>query len=201
MFNLKLIPKLTVALIAVSVLVAIGSRVGADIQVLEPLLFSFGLIQAGEWWRIVTPIFVHFGILHIGFNAVMTYSFGAIVEHLKGPVHMLVFTLIAAVLSNGAQALMPALLSGANAAYSYFGGLSGVIYAYFGYIWMHSRFNPTVHIPLNRQAVIIILGWFVLCWVGIIPNIANWAHTGGLLIGIVWGFVSSMLDLRRVRRR
>ncbi len=201
MFDTRMIPKLTVALIVISVAVAFGSRMGADYQLLMPLLFDEAAIRQGQLWRLVTPIFVHFGILHIAFNSVMTYSFGAIVEFLKGPLHMLVFVVVSAVLSNLAQAKMPSLIAGADAGHSIFGGLSGVVYAMFGYIWMQAQFNPTVHIPLNKQAVVIILGWFVLCWVGVIPDIANWAHTGGLLFGILWGLIAARLDIRRVKRR
>lgn len=201
MFDTRMIPKLTVALIAISVIVAFGSKLGNDYRMLAPLLFDEAAIRQGQYWRLLTPIFVHFGILHIGFNSVMTYSFGAIVEFLKGPVHMFVFVIVSGVLSNLAQAIMPALLAGPGVGYSIFGGLSGVVYAMFGYVWMQSQFNPTVHIPLNKQAVLMILGWFVLCWVGIIPGIANWAHTGGLLIGVVWGIIAAQLDVRRVKRR
>lgn len=196
-----MIPKLTVALIVISAIVAFGSKLGSDYQMLAPLLFDEAAIKQGQFWRLLTPIFVHFGILHIGFNTVMTYSFGAIVEFLKGPLHMLAFVIVSGVLSNLAQAVMPNLIAGAGAGYSIFGGLSGVVYAMFGYVWMQSQFNPTVHIPLNKQAVLMILGWFVLCWVGIIPGIANWAHTGGLLIGVIWGLIAARLDVSRVKRR
>lgn len=200
MINLKMIPKLTVTLIAISVVIAFGSRLGADYHLLQPLFFDKESIQQGQLWRLITPIFVHFGILHIVFNSVMTYSFGAIVEFLKGPLHMLLFVLVSAVLSNLAEAVMPGLIS-STTGYSIFGGLSGVVYALFGYIWMQSQFNPTVHIPLNPQAVFIILGWFVLCWLNIIPGIANWAHTGGLVVGVVWGVIAAMLSRRQIQRR
>jgi membrane associated rhomboid family serine protease len=39
------------------------------------------------------------------------------------------------------------------------------------------------------------LGWFVLCWIQVIPNVANWAHTGGLVMGLAAGWVS--IKLRR----
>jgi len=149
----------------------------------------------------VTPIFVHFGIFHIAFNSAIGFCFGAIVEHLKGRLHMLVFTLSSAIVSNLSEALIPSLLTGPATTNTVFGGLSGVVYACFGFSWMQSRYNPTVYIPLKPEVVIIMLGWFVACWVGVMPNVANWAHSGGLVTGIVWGRIICVLDVQRVQRR
>ena len=181
MFDTKALPPLTIGLIAASVLVAFVSELGNDYRPIAPLFFAWPQIQDGEFWRLITPIFIHFGIMHLAFNAIMTYQLGGIVEQHKGVAHMAAFVLTSAMLSNVAQYV--ATGSGG------FGGLSGVLYAMFGYVWMQAQFNRRAYIALDQQFVFIMLGWFVLCWTGLIGNIANWAHTGGLLIGVAWGFL------------
>ena len=68
------IPPLTAILIAISVIVALGSGLGANFEKVEPLLISYyvkqGLpeVMSGEVWRLLTPIFIHFGFVHLAFN-------------------------------------------------------------------------------------------------------------------------------------
>ena len=67
---MKQLPFLTLALIIASVGVALSSSFGADENTLKALFFATpgaaGLeeIEAGQVWRLVTPIFIHFGLLH-----------------------------------------------------------------------------------------------------------------------------------------
>ena len=80
----------------------------------------------------------------------------------------------------------------------YFGGMSGVVYGLLGYCWMQGKFNPAFGAVLNKQTVIMMLGWFVLCWTGLLGPIANWAHTAGLLAGILWGYLEAVLPRNKV---
>ncbi len=178
----------TSVLIGLSVLVALYSRAGGDFESLLPLLISEYLspvlpeVKNGELWRLVTPIFVHFGLMHIVFNSIMMFQFGSIIEPRLGGLNFLVIVLLIAVSSNVGQYLYagPA-----------FGGLSGVVYGLFGYFWMSSRYNPRFGARINPSAVKILLGWFVLCWFnffGLLGDqalIANVAHTVGLVVGML----------------
>jgi GlpG protein len=68
-----------------------------------------------------------------------------------------------------------------------FGGMSGVLYGLFGYIWIRSLCDPSSGLVLSSSTVGMMLVWFFLCLVNVIPNVANWAHGGGLFLGMLWG--------------
>lgn len=145
-------------------------------------------IRAGELWRLVTPIFLHFGIFHLVFNMLWTWELGRLVEIRHGAHSLLGLTAVLAVISNLSQYYT----SGPG-----FGGMSGVVYGYFGYVWIQGQFNPTFGIRLNRSVVYLLLGWFALGWSGVFElfnlRIANVAHTAGLLSGIAVAFLCCAL--------
>lgn len=72
--------------------------------------------------------------------------------------------------------------------------MSGVVYGLLGYIWMQGHFNPKFRVYLKKIIVIFMLIWFALCWTVLEQFVANMAHTVGLLIGIVWGFIGAKIE-------
>lgn len=141
-------------------------------------------VRQGEVWRLVTPIFLHFGIVHLLFNMMWLMDLGRAIEARRGAVFFLVFLLAVAVMSNAGQFFMTGPV---------FGGMSGVVYALLGYVWMQSRFNPWSGFVLHPMTVQMMLFWYVLCLTGLVGNIANTTHTVGLVMGVAWGY----LDARR----
>ena len=145
-------------------------------------------ILSGQLWRLVTPIFFHanifhsFGLLHIVFNVLWLYSLGNAVEARYGWRFLLVFVLLVAALSNTGQYLL---------SNPFFGGLSGVVYALLGFIWIRSKFDPNADLALHPQTVSMMLIWYLLCVFQVIPNVANVVHTVGLVAGMAWGYLSS----------
>lgn len=192
--------KLTVLLIALSVAVSIISNLGKNLEPISSLFmvqFAFdgtmvswmpGLqeIRQGQVWRLITPIFIHFGPVHILFNMMAMKDLGSAVEGVEGTLRLLFLVLVIAVGSNLAQYLVqPKAMV--------FGGMSGVLFGLFGYIWMKSKFDPFSGFQLHKNNVIMMLGWLVLCFTGVMGNIANTVHVAGLLLGMAIGFVASKL--------
>ncbi len=68
-----------------------------------------------------------------------------------------------------------------------FGGLSGVNYGLFGYVWMKSRYQPDLGFVVTPTLVFMMVGWFLLCFTGAVGPIANVAHAAGLGLGVLVG--------------
>jgi GlpG protein len=184
----KQLPFLTLALIVASVVVALSSSFGADENTLKALFFATpgraGLeeIEAGQVWRLVTPIFIHFGPLHLLFNMMWTWDLGREIEARKGLWFLGGFVTVVGVAGNVAQYLA----SGPS-----FGGMSGVVYGLLAYIWMRNRLDANAGYVLRQYDVITCVGWYFLCWTGLLGPIGNWAHTAGLIGGLAWGYLDN----------
>jgi membrane associated rhomboid family serine protease len=179
---------LTLVLIAISVIVTLLTKFGANRELVIPLLMVYDRIAAGEIWRIITPIFIHFGLLHIVFNMLWLYDLGGMVEIRQGSPRLGILVGVSAVVSNIAQYMW---------AGPWFGGMSGVVYALLGYVWAQGQFNPRSGMILHQTIVIMMLIWFVVCWMGLVGNIANMAHTLGLVSGVGLGWAYSPAGLQR----
>jgi GlpG protein len=180
--------QLTSALIAVSVIITILDRQlrMTDISRLfyysEHLYGSFPEIREGQLWRLVTPIFLHGGWLHLIFNMMWLYQLGGVIEMLEGKRKLGLLVVVLAAVANTAQYL----ISGPN-----FVGMSGVVYGLLGYIWMMSKHSAKHRYEMPTQTVYFMLVWMVVCLVGIIGDVANAEHVAGFIAGTAWGFVNS----------
>jgi GlpG protein len=185
----------TLALIALSILGFLLIYLNAPLAWLS--LFTFLPFQAvggqpvfegmqGQYWRLVTPAFLHFGWLHIVFNGLWTWELGSKVEQVMGKINMLLLFLVIAVVSNTCQYLFggPGI----------FGGMSGVVYGLLGFAWVAPLLQPRWRIQPARGIMIFMVGWLVVCMVGAVEvlgfgAVANAAHLGGLLCGALLGGV------------
>lgn len=152
-------------------------------------------VLRGEVWRLVTPIFIHFGLLHIMFNMLWMKDLGPLIEARWSSRTLLALVLVSAVLSNLVQFLVNwDLKSGVHYANVLSGGMSGVVYALLGYVWIRGHSDPTAGIRLRPSIVWMMLGWLVLCMTGLLGPIGNSAHAVGLLVGAAWGGIAAKLS-------
>ncbi len=211
----------TVGLIVVCVLVSLLSEGGSwSSSVVQNLSFAsylpmqgggvltFGAsqIQHGEVWRLVTPIFLHFGIWHLLFNMFMLNDLGGTIERRGGPLRYLSLVLVLAVVSNLVQYYFGRpVWDGEELKWFHspaFGGMSGVNFGLFGYIWMKARFHPELGLRIHPSTVVYLMAWFVLCMTPVIrfitgSGVANGAHAGGLVAGMILGYVPILWQSRR----
>lgn len=130
-------------------------------------------VKEGEVWRLVTPIFLHMGPLHLLFNMYWMYQFGMLLEPRMRSWHFLLLVLTTAIISNLAQYYWNGPM---------FGGMSGVLYALFGFAWAKRDWEPEAGIYIDQMTVYILLGFMFFFMLGMMP-IANAAHVGGLVSG------------------
>ena len=133
-------------------------------------------ILHGQIWRLITPIFVHLSFLHILFNMMWFKDLGYLIEFNFGKNFLLKFVLVSGLISN----LLQYIVSGPQ-----FGGMSGVLYAMLGFIWVYKKINGEFEYSLPRFDIGMMIGWFFVCLTGALGPIANTAHGGGLVVGII----------------
>lgn len=137
-------------------------------------------LHAGQIWRFITPVFLHFGFLHVLFNSMWMWDLGRRLELLLGKRNYLLFFIFTAAVSNIAQYRW--------AADSLFGGMSGVVYGLVGFIIVSHKLAPNKLTAVPPSVLGFMLFWLVLCMTGVIDyfvggGVANAAHIGGLLAG------------------
>ena len=182
---------MTMSLIITSVGVYLVSAMGTNEAILSAFFISKnpqGLdeVFSGQFWRLFTPIFIHlpfYGIpfLHLAFNMYWLHALGSQIERLKGSKFFITFVLTLALFSNLAEFLMSGPL---------FGGMSGVVYGLFGYVFIKCKMVPGDGFYIDPFVANILFAWFALCFIS--GGIANWAHAGGLLVGLAWGYGSAL---------
>lgn len=157
-------------------------------------------IKKGELWRLVTPIFIHYGVTHILFNMYMFYQFGRMIENRYGTLNLGLLVLATAIISNLAQCTVPMGVGGSAPGLTqgqYFlsglGGMSGVVYGLFGFIWIRSRVDFSSGMFMPQGTITILLVWLFFCMTPLYGqvmggSVANWAHGIGLLVGMAVGY-------------
>lgn len=180
-------PLATYSLISLCVLVGLLTLFGSR----NPELVNALLLTDQAWsqpWRLITPAFLHFGLIHIAFNMLWLFMLGKPIERYFGSIRLLLLVLITGLSGN----LSEFMVSGPR-----FGGMSGVVYGLLGYIWMFSLLQPRGPLRMPMSIVVQMLIWFVLCWTVFKDHIANYAHTAGLLSGIILGVIDGKTQVRR----
>jgi len=146
-----------------------------------------GHVRAGEVWRLLTPMLIHFGLVHLIFNLVWLYQLGRQVEREHGSLVMIGLVL----LSQLPGSLGQYLVSGPS-----FGGLSGVVYGLFGFAWMHARYDARHQYRVDDSWAVIMMVWFVACATGVLGPVANVGHAAGLIAGLLAGLPAYVGHLR-----
>ncbi|HCU65672.1 MAG TPA: rhomboid family intramembrane serine protease GlpG [Rheinheimera sp.] len=151
----------------------------------QTLTFFHNSSELQQWlsWRWLTPALLHFSAAHLIFNLLAWWLFAGRIERQLGGFVLLWLSLVAAVLSNTAQFLF----KDAN-----FGGLSGVVYAVIGFVWVYGWRFKQQPLRLGRADIgmallFLLLGFADMLWV----NTANWAHLFGLGSGMLLALAQS----------
>lgn len=157
----------------------------------DAMMINEEAVMRGQVWRLFTPALLHMSFLHILFNVMWLKDLGNALESSFGKYFFYKFILVTALISN----LMQFATQGPS-----FGGMSGVIYGMLGFIWVYKNLNPTFQYSLPKADVYLMIFWFILCLVGVLSMIANMAHAGGLVVGIMTAvFINFEFNKERVK--
>jgi rhomboid protease GluP len=144
-------------------------------------------IRAGEYWRLVTSMFLHGGLLHLALNGWALFQLGSLLELLMGSRRMLLVyfaTGIAGSLASAAFTHEPSV------------GASGAIFGLLGALIAFLLRRRGALTPQGKSILMQLVGWAVInvflgfsSNVGGGPQIDNSAHLGGCAAGLLLGFV------------
>ena len=177
-------PVITYVLMGLTTLVFLGQL--ASEQLLGgDLLIALGAkhnasIAAGEYWRLVTPMFLHGSLLHFFFNMYALFNLGREVETFLGPWRFLLLYFYA-----GVAGTVFSLLFTPNPSVGASGGIFGLIGAQAVFLFRHRElFGDRARRGLRQIVFLAIINLAI----GLQGNIDNWAHLGGLLGGLAGGW-------------
>ncbi len=158
------------------------------------VLLRFGakesyLIMNGEYWRFVTPIFLHIGFVHFAFNNLALYFLGKLTEKIYGSVRFIAIYLLAGIIGNLISFLFAPSSVAAGASGAIFGLFGALLY--FGYIYPDLFFKTIGKDIITILAINIVFGFTV-------SSIDIYAHIGGLFGGFI---IAAIIHLPSDKKR
>lgn len=207
--NFRTIPPCTLLLILWNVGIYIAFNLGLyphGLQIYEQWALSPYALLKGDWWTLITSMFLHASITHIAFNMLSLYYLGVMCEKVYGKLRYLTIYFLSGIIGGIAYCISNYLAGdiGAGAV-----GASGAIFGLFGaYGWLliaQRKFatvfvGPTSKSDLQAYAAMLIMNMAI----GFAPGsgIANEAHIGGMITGFIVGmlFYVGLKPVRMTRK-
>ena len=178
-------PYMTIGIIVVNIIVFVlmsisGSTLDAQYMAAHGAMYP-EYIKDGQYWRLLTSMFMHFGLMHILNNMVVLGAVGQIVEKAMGHVKLLIIFLVSG-------------MCGSVLSYIVSAGASGAIFGLVGALVWIVIANRGFYEGISRQQAVFMV--ILMIYYGVsTQGVDNWAHGGGL----VGGFVISIVLYRKKR--
>jgi len=161
----------------------------------QHLILTFGLrpyevVYQGAIWQLVTSMFLHGGLMHIGINLLVLWFIGPPVERVWGMKRFFIYYFVSGIGANLITILIaftwaPAMIYGVSIGAS--GAIYGVLLA-FGLLFPEQMVYIYFLFPMKAKYFVILaaaLAFFSEAG-NLTPGINNWAHLGGMLFGLVY---------------
>ncbi len=156
-------------------------RIGAELYFL-PLEAA---LDRHQWWRLLTPMFLHFSVFHLVLNLLWVWELGRRIELGNTGLVLLATTLVSSVCANLTQYAMVGP--------SFFGGMSGVVFGFLGFSLVWDGRRPGQRSGLNGLLYAVLIGFMLIGFTGLLDflvgPIANGAHLGGFFGGAGMAFL------------
>jgi len=182
-------------IIALAIFLTLFTNFGLN-NFLEPLLFIKTNLNSSfentylinnEWWRLITPTFLHFSMTHLVFNCLWIYILGSRIEKLDGLSVFLFIFILTGILSNAGQFFWTQQYL--------FGGLSGAVYGLLGYCFIIELDDRHGRYGLPEAVYLFMFIWLLVGFTGVLSvfgfgNVANTAHLVGMIAGFIIGLIT-----------
>ena len=182
-------------IIALAIFFTLFTNFGLN-NFLEPLLFIKTNLNSSfentylinnEWWRLITPTFLHFSMTHLVFNCLWIYILGQRIEKLDGLSVFLFIFILTGILSNAGQFFWTQQYL--------FGGLSGSVYGLLGYCFIIELDGRHGRYGLPEALYLFMFIWLLVGFTGVLSffgfgNVANTAHLVGMIAGFIIGLIT-----------
>ncbi|HSI33176.1 MAG: rhomboid family intramembrane serine protease [Phycisphaerae bacterium] len=196
-------------IIAINVLVyvAFGLKTGEWVTPKPLDMLAWGadkweLTTAGQWWRLLTSAFLHFGVIHLVANMYALLVVGNLTERLFGNVYFAALYLLSAVISGLVSVWWDRAPDGTGAVSA---GASGAVFAVYGaviaFICVRRGQFPKAAASAVLQSAVVVVGVNIAFGLRADSGISNAAHLGGLVSGLVLGAILARPVEREARRR
>ncbi|EMD60478.1 hypothetical protein COCSADRAFT_40121 [Bipolaris sorokiniana ND90Pr] len=136
--------------------------------------------EPNQWWRFITPMFLHAGVIHIGFNMLLQWTLGRDMEKEIGPLRFALVYFSAGIFGfvlGGNYA--PDGITSVGCSGSLFGVLALTLLDLL-YHWSTRR-SPV------KDLLFLLLDMAIAFVIGLLPGLDNFSHIGGFLMGLVLG--------------
>jgi membrane associated rhomboid family serine protease len=144
----------------------------------RPLMLTDGQVAGGEWWRLITPIFLHGGLLHFFFNSYMLMQLGPIVEEIYGTERFWV-TYLGCGVAGSMTSQLPRLVNTV--------GASGAIMGLIGLLLVHGLRGGGV-LGDSMKRLVVRLGIYMVI-LSLFFNLDHLNHAGGFACGALFALV------------
>lgn len=186
-FNrLKRTPFLTYTFLTIQMIVYLLAFLFPSLYIeFRGAMFGPLVVNGHEYWRFITPIFIHYGLMHFAVNSVVLYFMGQQIEAIYGHVRFVIIYLISGFAGNALSfAFNQAGVQSAGSSTSLFG-----LFGAFVILGVHFKGHPAIQ-GMVRQFTLFI-GMSLLFGV-FDRSIDMWGHIGGLLGGLLLGNILSV---------
>ena len=181
---------IAVNIIVFAVMSIFGNTLDAQYMAEHGAMYPPYVAENGQYWRLFTSMFMHFGLMHILNNMVMLGAVGRIVEIAMGHVRFLIAYIVAGICGG---ALSYAVMLHNND-YAVSAGASGAIFGMVGALVWIVIVNRGFYEGISRQQVIFMV--ILMIYYGVSTSgVDNWDHLGGL----AGGFIISIVLYRKKR--
>ena len=190
--------KITFILIFLNVIVYLGLEITGNTESATFMkeygaIFPPDIVEKGQYWRLLTATFMHFGLPHLLSNMVILGSAGQILEKALGKWKFLALYLLAGI---GGSALSCGQML-ASGDYGVAAGASGAVFGIIGGLTWIVIVHKGRYETLTGKGLAIMIG---LClYYGITTgNVDNWGHIGGLVMGFLLGIIFYRRNIKKI---